>query len=250
VPGAHVALSAQDSHHLARVVRRRAGDAVEVVDPGGRIWPATVVEPGDPATVRVAAAPRPAPAQAPVTLVQGLADWGRLDTLVEKCAELGVARVVLCAPSRTRRTPAPDAWRRRRERLLRVAEAAARQSGQARLPEVDGVLGWDVAVAEAAAAGDAYVLDPRAEVPLPAALAGRDDPSGPVALLVGGDTGLSPDEVALATARGATACTVGPAVLRAETAALVAVTLALAALGRLGPGTRDPEADGTRGGVG
>jgi 16S rRNA (uracil1498-N3)-methyltransferase len=250
VPGAHVTLSPGDSHHLTRVVRRRAGDGVEVIDPEGRIWPATVVEPGDPATVRVAAAPRPAPAQAPVTLLQGLADWGRLDVLVEKCAELGVARVALVAGARARRVPAPDAWRRRRERLLRVAEAAARQSGRPRLPEVDGVLSWEEALEAATAAGDAYLLDPGAGVGLPAALAAREDPARPVALLVGGDTGFGEDEVALATARGVTACSLGAGVLRAETAALVGVSLALSALGCLdGDDVADPMGT-TTGGAG
>jgi len=241
VPGATVALPAADAHHLSRVVRRRPGDAVEMIDADGRIWPAVVVEAGLGAAVRLGEGPRLGPAPAAVTLVQGLTEWGRLDVLVEKCAELGVPRIVFVTTDRTRRLPEPDAWRRRRERLLRVAQAAARQSGQAHLPAVEGL----VPAAEALdRPGDAVLLDPSGDRPLAAHLAGRSDPLAPLTLLVGPDAGWSGEEIAAARARDRPVCTLGPAVLRAETAGLVAVTLALAAGGHLGaphPSPHDPE---------
>ena len=114
-------LSPADSHHLARVVRLRAGDAVELIDGAGTRWAAVVIEAGDRARVRVEAATAvPAPPVS-VTLYQGLIDGGRLDTLVEKAAELGVEEVAVVVTERVRRVPGADAWERRRERLLRVA---------------------------------------------------------------------------------------------------------------------------------
>lgn len=243
--GAHVALSTRDAHHLTRVVRRRPGDPVEVIDPSGRIWPATVVDDGGQALLRVGAAPRPAPPPAPVTLYLGLADWGRIDLVVEKAAELGVARVVLMDADRVRRRPEPDAWRRRRERLMRVAESAARQAGQGHLPRVDGIVSVAEALAEAGEA--AVMLDPRGTMPLADALSGAGEP-GAAALLVGPDTGFSPAELEAATRAGACICTLGAATLRTETAALVALTVALHSTGHLGlapahhpqPGTHAP----------
>ncbi len=230
LPGAHVGLSARDAHHLARVVRRRPGDQVELIDAEGRIWPATVVDDGGAPMLRVGAAPRDTPPPAPVTLYQGLGDWGRIDMVVEKAAELGVERVVLMATERVRRRPEPDSWRRRRDRLERVAEAAARQSGRGHLPRIEGVAAFADVVAEAGSG--AILLDPRGTAPLGACLAELDAP-GALRLLIGPDTGFSDAELEVAREGGACICTLGAATLRTETAALVALSLALDATGHL-----------------
>lgn len=228
--GATLVLGEEDSHHLARVVRRRAGDALELIDGAGGVWPATVVEPGPPSRVRVSA-PRVAAPPAPVHLYQGLAEWGRIDLVVEKAAELGVGGITLYASRRCRRVPDDEAWTRRRGRLLRVAEAAARQSGRAHLPEVRGLWSLDRVLA-AEPRGRGRLFDP----------SGLDDGGAPpaggsagIAVLVGPDAGLDDDEVAAARAAGWAVCGLGSGVLRAETAALVALTLALRATGALRP---------------
>ena len=228
-PGDTVALSVADTHHLVRVVRRRPGDELELMDGSGRLWPAVLVAEGPPAVVRVSA-PREGPPLAPVTLYQGLAEWGRLDMLVEKAAELGLERVVMFTSSRVARAPDPDAWRRRRARFLRVAEAAARQSGRARLPRIEGLLDLDAVLGEVAS-GEGWLLDPGGSAPLASALA-EAAPSR-AALLIGPEAGFAPEEIVAAEAAGIPACHLGPAILRAETAGLVALTLALGAVGAL-----------------
>ena len=92
------------------------------------------------------AAARPAPSQ--VSLYLGLTDWARIDMVVEKAAELGVREVALLVSERARRVPDSEAWDRRRERLARVAQAAARQSGQVWLPRLRGLVPFADAVAE------------------------------------------------------------------------------------------------------
>ena len=233
--GAEVTLSPADSHHLARVVRRRPGDAVELIDGAGTRWAAVVVEAGEPARVRVEAA---SPVSAPpvsVILYQGLIDGGRLDTVVEKAAELGVEEVAVVVTERVRRVPGADAWERRRQRLLRVAESAARQSGQARLPRVRGLVPFTDVLSEIPA-GEGYLIDPRGDASLPPALSGREGAPARVSLVVGPEAGFGDTEVAAARAAGLSVCGLGGAILRAETAALVAVSLVLAAGGALGAG--------------
>lgn len=230
MPGAHVAISARDAHHMTRVVRRRPGDQVELIDAAGRIWPATVVDDGGEPMLRVGSAPRDTPPAAAVTLYQGLGDWNRIDLVVEKAAELGVERVVLMVTDRVRRRPEPDAWRRRRDRLERVAEAAARQSGRGHLPRIGGLV--DLVEALEDAGEGALLLDPRGERPLGDELE-RAAAEGPVRLFIGPDTGFSEAELAAARERGACICTLGAATLRTETAALVALSLALDATGHL-----------------
>jgi 16S rRNA (uracil1498-N3)-methyltransferase len=232
--GMRVTLPARDAHHLLRVVRRGPGDRIEVIAPSGTVWPAVVVTAQPEAVVELGGAPLRSPETASVTLFVGLCEWGRLDVAVEKCTELGIGRIVVYAGARSRRIPDPAAWQRRRERLLRVADAATRQSGQGALPEIDGIWTFADVLAEASG-GPAVVLDSRGEVPLGRAVSGAGT-RGPIAVVVGPDAGLDGIELDRARAAGATICHLGRTTLRAETAAIVAAAVALEATVYLDPG--------------
>jgi 16S rRNA (uracil1498-N3)-methyltransferase len=232
VVGASMTLADDGSHHLARVVRRRPGDEVEVIAPDGALWPCEVVDAGPPSVVRVTGPGRPGPRVAPVDLWVGLCEPGRLDLVVEKAAELGIRRVDVMVTARAKRVPDEAAWARRMERMARVAEGAARQSGRGTWP-VPGPLVPFAHVLNHIAPEQGIVLDPRAATPLAGVLAAR--PGGAaVTVLVGPDTGFSGAEVDAAIAAGAAAAGLGGGMLRTETAAIAAATLALAARGGLG----------------
>lgn len=226
-PGAEVTLPAADSHHLARVVRRGPGDGVELIDPQGRRWAAVVTDAGPPAVLRVAEGEPLPPEAARVSLHLGLAEWGRLDTAVEKAVELGAGAVTLFTSERAGRVPDAAAWERRRLRLERVAEAAARQSGRSPLGRVQGLVPF-AHVITAIPAGEGYLIDPRGDAPLLPTLRVMG-PDARIAVVVGPQAGFSEGEVALARAAGLPVCTLGPTILRAETAAIAAVAIATAA---------------------
>ena len=98
VVGEEIELPPDDSRHLARVVRRRPGDTIELIGPDGRLWPGVVVRTGPVAAVRATGeGAEPAPPR--VALYQGLAEWGRLDMVAEKAVELGVGPLTLFASS-------------------------------------------------------------------------------------------------------------------------------------------------------
>ncbi len=223
VAGAEVALSADDSHHLARVVRRVVGDEVELLDRASAIWPATVVDPGPPARLRVGAAARPAPPLLPLRLAVGLAEWGRLDLVVEKATELGVPSLTLFSSERTRRVPDAPAFAARRERMHRVGEAAARQSGRADAVAIDDLLTLDALLA-ACDPTATLLVDASGERPLGEALRALAAPT--VAVIVGPDAGFSRSEIERAAALGVATVTLGSAVLRTETAAIAVAAVA------------------------
>lgn len=226
--GEQIALPDEDGRHLTRVVRRGPGDALELIDPDGGRWEAVVVGVGPPVSVRVTAAAAAPPPPAPVVLCLGLAEWGRLDTAVEKAVELGAGEVVLFTSERAGRVPEAAAWERRRERLERVAAAAARQSGRAPLGRLRGLVPFGDVIT-AIPAGEGYLIDPRGDAPLLSALRAVDAPDARIAVVVGPQAGFSEGEVDLARRAGLQVCTLGPAILRAETAAIAAVALAAAA---------------------
>lgn len=225
--GERILLPEEDGRHLTRVVRRGPGDTLELIDPEGGRWEAVVSEAGPPVAVRVTATTAAPPPAAPVRLFLGLAEWGRLDTAVEKAVELGAGEVVLFTSERAGRVPDAAAWERRRERLGRVAAAAARQSGRAPLGRVRGLVPFGDVIT-AIPAGEGYLIDPRGDAPLLSALRADDGPDARIAVVVGPQAGFSEGEVDLARRAGVPVCTLGPAILRAETAAICAVALAAA----------------------
>lgn len=246
VPGEDLELAAEsarlslegDAHrYLTRVLRLPAGARVDLFDGRGTEVAATIAA-VDARRVtlqlgeRTTAAPR---ATAPVTLLQGLPRAERMELVVQKATELGAARVV---PVRAARSAAGQQGRP--ERWEKIAREAARQSGRADWPAIAPVMTLEEAVAGLAPGGLRIV--PWEEAPgarplggiLAVATAPGTPPPPTVTLLIGPEGGLTEEEVALATAAGFVIATMGPRILRTETAAIVAIALAQAALGGLG----------------
>ena len=200
-------LDDDDRHHLVRVLRVRDGEAVTASDGRGS-WRACewrgdrLVAAGD---VVVEAAPVP-----PVTVAFALTKGEKPELTVQKLTEVGVDRIVPFAAARSvvRWDEAKAA--RNVERLRRVAREAAMQSRRAFLPTVDDVTTFD----GAAALPGACLADAGGEPP------SLDRPT----VLVGPEGGWSDEE----RAAGVPVVALGPHVLRAETAAIVAGALVVA----------------------
>lgn len=227
-----------DAHrYLTRVLRLSPGDAVDLFDGRGLEVTATIVTVGARELTLQLGERRQVPrrATAPVTLLQGLPRSERMDLVVQKATELGAARVV---PVRAARSAAGQQGRP--ERWEKIAQEAARQSGRPDWPTLTPVLPLEQALAELSPGGVRVVAWEEAPgaTPLSAILAGVTAPGSPavpsVALLIGPEGGLTREEVDAATAAGFQIATMGPRILRTETAAIVAMALAQAALGALG----------------
>jgi 16S rRNA (uracil1498-N3)-methyltransferase len=232
-----------DAHkHVARVLRARAGDALVLFDGAGTEVDAEVVRVGARDAELALGARRAAPeATAPVaiTLLVAVPRGERMELIVQKTTELGVARIVPVVSGRSVARPEPGSARV--GRWEKIAREAARQCGRADVPVVDEPTPFAAAVG----AADLPALrlatweatrGTSLRAALAAAFAARTNaPERPpgVALLVGPEGGLAPDEIAAAEAHGFVAVTLGPRILRVETAAIAAVALAQAAAGGL-----------------
>lgn len=196
-------LAEADRHHLAKVRRLRGGDPVSVTDGAGR-WRWCRFGDALDAVGEVQVDPAPAPS---VTVAFALVKGERPELVVQKLTELGVDRIVPFLAERSVVRWEPDKAARNLERLRRVALEAAMQSRRTWLPEVAPVASFDEVRAIPGAVG--ADLD-----------GGRPSLERPV-LLVGPEGGWSPDE------RAALPCAVslGPTVLRAETAAITGAAL-------------------------
>lgn len=219
-----IALSGSAMLHVGKVLRLRPGDAVVLFDGAGLEYAALIESITRHAvTVSVGGGRDPGTeSDISVTLLQGICRSQRMDLLVQKSTELGVAaiRPVACERSVVRLdgqrgTKKVEHWRQ-------VAIAACEQSGRSRIPEIAPPLALTEAVDDIAVAVDAcLLLDRQHGSPLVEAV-GRGDR---LAVLTGPEGGLTEAERAMARRRGFVPVRLGPRTLRTETAPLAALSI-------------------------
>lgn len=229
-PGAVVELPPEAAHHAVRVLRLTDGDKVVLFDGNGGQWQARLALAGKNvrATLEAFDAEDRQPPLA-VTLVQGLPAADKMDWIVQKCTELGVAAIQPVTAVRSVVRLSGERMVRRGQHWQQVAVAACEQCGRNRVPAVAPLLDLPhylgTAVAAEAAAMTRWMLAPGAELNL----RGMEKPAGPVTLLVGPEGGFEEAETRAALAAGFRPVSLGPRVLRTETAgpAMLAALMAL-----------------------
>ena len=222
--GHEMALPPGAARH-AQVRRVQPGDTLSLFDGQGSDWPATVLRMGrSDVTVRLA---QPLPVHhelsLAVTLALGMPANERMDALVEKATEMGVACIQPLHCERSVLRLAGERAERKRAHWQAIAQAACEQSGRARVPQVALVKSlhdWLAASANVPAQRLMLSLDsaapPLRDMPAPAA-------AFHVHVLSGPEGGLTPAEQASAIAAGFKPASLGPRVLRADTAPLAAL---------------------------
>ena len=254
--GDRLTLDEATARHV-RVLRLERGEEITLVDDAGAAWLGRIVALGrHEVTVDVTAAIEIPDIESPlrVTVAQGLARGARMEEVIRHGCELGVAAFVpvLCTRS-TRRSGNVDRWRT-------IARDAARQSGRSLAPTVAEVVAFDAFVGMSQYSRKLMLdLPGPSATPLPRVLteiesefeseiepvSGSEiesesefeseiEPASGLSLLVGPEGGLTPEERRCALDAGYLPVSMGPRVLRTETAALAAVAALQAALGDWG----------------
>lgn len=223
VRGGECEVTGERAHHLRTVLRVEPGQTYEVAD-NQRVYLAEVFSVRkDRVTFRVIGEGQVRRPPVRLLLLAALVKFERLELLLEKAAELGVERTVLVAAARSRRG-LERAAAKRSDRWRRILLEASQQARRARLPELAGPVSFDEAVREAA--DYRYVLDESGNAPpLLAALPPSRRPEDTVALLVGPEGGWTEQEREHTAAAGWHAVSLGPQILRAETAAIAALAV-------------------------
>ena len=225
--GAAVALPAEAARHV-QVLRLQPGHAITLFNGDGQEWQAEVTRMGRHDVDVVVGAPLPSRAcelSVAVTLALGMPANERMDALVEKATELGVAHIQPLQCARSVLKLQGERAERRQAHWQSVAQSAAEQSGRTRVPVVA-----PIAALETWLAGQAP-QDPQGEharhllsfAPDAQLAASLPLQASAITLLSGPEGGLDPREEALARARGFLPLSLGPRVLRADTAPLAAL---------------------------
>lgn len=218
----------------AQVRRVQPGDVLQLFDGSGSDWPATVLAVGRHEVRVQLGAAQPVQRELPraVTLALAMPANERMDALVEKATELGVAAVQPLMSQRSVLRLAGERAQRKQQHWQAIAEAACEQCGRARVPAVAPVqelLAWLAGLP--AAGGQARLLLSlqadarplaalRASTDVPGDASGDGPGKAPVLTLSGPEGGLTPEEEAAARKAGFQPVALGPRVLRADTAPL------------------------------
>jgi len=218
--GDRVTYDRDESHHLARVLRLRAGATVIAVDGTGRDYTVRLDTVGMETTgTIIAVATRDTESPFPITLVQGLPKGDKLDMVIRAATELGVTRM---APALTARTVVRlDASRAaaRVARWQRVAREAAKQCGRSRLPVIEAPRALGEWLTDPVDAGALRLcLWEEARAPMADLLASLASPPSSAIVVVGPEGGLTPAEADTARSAGWHIAGFGPRLLRTETA--------------------------------
>jgi 16S rRNA (uracil1498-N3)-methyltransferase len=230
-------LSRDESHHLARVLRLRDGDEAFAFDGCGREYRCRVSR-VDAQAARLEIIEALAGAvESPLdlTLAQALAKGEKFDFIVQKAAELGVRRIIPLVTEHGDVRLNDERAEKRAERWRRIALEALKQSGGRRLVTI-----------QAPATPSDFITPTKAQSPSPVLLVFSERGGSavnqalaevsctqPVIACVGPEGGWSDDELEMMASHGARFVTLGPRILRTETAAIVAVTLIQHRLGDL-----------------
>jgi len=224
--GAPVNPAPEQNRYLVAVMRLAVGAEVLLFNGRDGEWRATVVEAGKRVCrLVVVTQERPQTTGPDLDLVVALVKRGPLETIVEKAAELGARRVRLVV---TRRT---NADRAKLERLQAIATEAAEQTGRLDVPEIVEPVKLDKLLDTWGDDRRLMFCDEGGSVP-PVLQALSGQAAGPWAVLIGPEGGFDPEEAKrLHGLAFVTPVSLGPRILRADTAAIAALTLWQAALG-------------------
>jgi len=221
-PGREVLLPEQAGEHIARVLRLERGHPLIVFNGDGREYDANLASLAKRAVTAEIGTARDVDREAPLslTLAQGIARGEKMDWILQKATELGVARIVPIVTERTEVKLDEERAERRLAHWTQVIASACEQSGRNRLPALQPpqrLDRWLGSLGDASATR--LVLFPAGKV----SLQQLPQMENGAILVVGPEGGLSDNDIALLTQTGFRGLRLGPRILRTETAGLAAL---------------------------
>lgn len=231
--GGVVTITGSDARHIVKVLRLKVGDTVRVVTPDGRTH-LTRIERADPDAVECSLQSTEREAQlhsVEVTLAQAIPKGKLMEAIIRKATELGVAAIVPLQTERCVSRPKEEEGRQKLLRWRKIAAEAAKQSSRSTVPEVTPVKLIPQFLQDHPSADLKLILyEEEKAVSLKHALSeGRGEscirPAAKVNVLIGAEGGFSPQEVETVRQNGYISVSLGPRILRADTASLALLSI-------------------------
>lgn len=222
-----VSLEGDEFHHLVHATRKRAGETLELINGKGILAEGILSEiKKNTAYISITSVNAEEKKVPRVILIQAIPRMNRLDTIIEKATELGAASIYLFAGEHSERKDLSAATS---FRLTKIAQSAIKQSGHLYLPEITVFPSLKECLSLECSLffGD---IDPDAPLMIDALLDCRVN--APIAIVIGPESGLSASEEELLKAKGAIGVKLAEAILRTDTAPIVALGIIAQAISK------------------
>lgn len=223
--GGTVMLTGENSRHMTGSLRMKTGEEFTVCDNAGSDY-RLILRQADKDSVRAEVlGKRPVTTEPAITvcIYQCIPKSDKLETIIQKCTELGVSEFTPVKSSRCIAKLEDKSREKKLRRYQKIALEAAKQSGRGKIPRVNDPMGLQAALESAIETGDTFFCYEKGGEPLCRLL---ENSTQRLNLLIGPEGGFSEEEAELAVKLGAKAVTLGKRILRTETAP-VAVTAAI-----------------------
>lgn len=224
-PPCQATITGQDARHICRVLRLKPGDPLSLCNGRGKDYEAVITSCNpDKVTLEIIRSePSLTESLLDMTLCTGMLKDKKMDLILKHVTQLGITRWVPFYCSRS--VPKPDKKRieKRLDRWQTIARESVKQCRRSRVPDIERPVSFDeiLSMTQEADLKVAFWENATLEVPPP----NDQSPVSRAALLIGPEGGFSEAEIDLASAHGFRAMSLGPRILRAETAAISGCTL-------------------------
>lgn len=232
VPEEQTTIVGDDARHISRSLRMKPGERLVLCDSIGTDYNCEITRISDEGVVvrvlnfcKTVAEPT-----VKVTIYQGLPKADKMDGIVQKSVETGAVRVVPVLSGRCVSRPDEKSAAKKVARWQKIAEEAAKQSGRGVIPQVSPLMPFRVAVEEAAQNGSILLFYEGGGSSI-AQLVNRE--SGNLAVFIGPEGGFEKSEVDFVLQNGGQIGTLGPRILRTETAPIAALAAIMLASGNM-----------------
>ncbi len=229
IVGDRVDIMGEDAIHLAKALRVRTGEVITVCDSAGKDHTCEVmaVSPDCVSAKVTHSMPSAAEPPLPITLYFGLPKGDKAETILQKGVELGACEFVPVLSSRCISRPDQKNMEKKLLRWQKIVREAAGQSGRGIVPTVRPMMKFEQAVEEMAGYELPILFYENATKPLGEVL---QNPNGRIAVMTGPEGGFEPAETEHAIEKGLHICSLGPRILRCETAPLAVLAILCAKL--------------------
>ena len=202
-------IEGKDAFHIARSLRMAVGDNIYVSDGEGHDYLAALTDiKDDVCTAEILSEGDSAEPKMNITLYMAYPKGDKLETVIQKAVELGVTRIVPFESSRCIKRPKADKVIKQGERLSKIAEEAAKQSGRGIIPEVALPLSYSEMLEDAKSSALRLICyEKESDLSVKALLS--DGMPESIAIIVGCEGGFSPEEVEEAVNLGCHSVTLG-----------------------------------------
>ncbi|WP_294100122.1 16S rRNA (uracil(1498)-N(3))-methyltransferase [uncultured Ruminococcus sp.] len=235
VSGDKISIRGNDAYHIGRSLRMRLGDVITVC--ADRVeYRAKILSISDKEVVCDVLSAEESANEPTVNVVlyQALPKSDKMDLIVQKAVELGVYKIVPVITARCVSRPAKSGYEKRVERYNKIALEAAKQSGRGYVPEVTNFISFDECIAELKECDESFMCYEKGGVSLSkTGLSDAAEGVKTIGLFIGCEGGFETHEAESCGLAGVTVVSLGPRILRCETAPLAALSVIMSLTGNM-----------------